>query len=245
MRKLYHSEEERREAIRARDRKRNHTEHRHEYDRARSTTDEFRAKRRERAIIKREARLLDKQRNPPMPTTAKQASLFKVCSRCKTEQFLTDFPLHKNRPIGYSPVCKECQRKWTNSEEEKARQRDIKREMRLDPVKGKALRDRLNTWRKEHPESQQELTLRRNARKKQATTERVNYKRILERDGMWCYICEKAILSEKDIHYDHVIPLSRNGAHSEDNIKVSHALCNRRKGNTLLSELTPHQRRGM
>lgn len=60
---------------------------------------------------------------------------------------------------------------------------------------------------------------------------------ILERDGMMCHICGGEIPSLDDLHFDHVIPLARGGAHSTENIKPSHAKCNLRKGARLLEEL--------
>jgi len=73
----------------------------------------------------------------------------------------------------------------------------------------------------------------------------VDYAAILERDGMWCYICEQAIMPDQSLEFDHVIPLSRKGPHAEDNIKPTHKICNRRKHDRLLEEMTPYQRRGM
>lgn len=73
----------------------------------------------------------------------------------------------------------------------------------------------------------------------------VDYERVLERDGAWCYICEQDILPHHDLHFDHVIPITRGGNHSEDNIKPTHKACNLRKYTRLLSEMTSYQRRGL
>jgi hypothetical protein len=216
-------------------------------DRKRHNTDEHRAKVRARKAIKRQARLLEQQNKPPKK--GKQLSLFKICPRCKVEKFLNEFP-QTNRPGGYGGFCKECNRKWTNSEEEKARQRAIKKVKGLDPEYRKAANDRLNKWRRKHPESQRELTLRRLARKRQATTERVSFKRILERDGRWCHICEKDIHPHQKLVYDHVVPLKPRpgepqGTHSEDNIHPAHDLCNKRKANKRFEDLVALDRRGV
>jgi 5-methylcytosine-specific restriction endonuclease McrA len=124
-----------------------------------------------------------------------------------------------------------------------------------NPEYRQATRDAINEWRRNNPLSQQELTLRRNARKKAATTERVSYKRILERDGYHCYICEQPIDSSIKgrvpgaLSFDHIIPLQPRegepqGTHSEDNIKPAHVACNARKINKPLESLTPFERRG-
>lgn len=44
-------------------------------------------------------------------------------------------------------------------------------------------------------------------------------------------------MKKSERHLDHVIPLSRGGAHSEDNIRVTHARCNLKKGTKLVEEL--------
>ncbi len=40
-----------------------------------------------------------------------------------------------------------------------------------------------------------------------------------------------------DLHFDHVIPRARDGRHVQENIRPSHAKCNLRKSNKLMSEL--------
>lgn len=66
---------------------------------------------------------------------------------------------------------------------------------------------------------------------------RVSLVKILARDGMVCHLCTLAIVALDDLHFDHVVPLSRGGEHSMANIKPSHAGCNLRKNNKLMSEL--------
>lgn len=79
-----------------------------------------------------------------------------------------------------------------------------------------------------------ELTARRasggwaTARQRLTAGIRINYRAIVARDGLRCGICGGAV-EKKDIHFDHVIPLSKGGAHAEWNIRVTHASCNRHK----------------
>jgi len=76
---------------------------------------------------------------------------------------------------------------------------------------------------------------RRRAMMRETETERVDLAAIIERDGMWCYLCEKPIASLDVLHFDHVIPLSKGGPHAAANIRPSHALCNLRKGARLIA----------
>lgn len=45
---------------------------------------------------------------------------------------------------------------------------------------------------------------------------------------MRCHICKKKV-RDADLHFDHVIPLSKGGEHSELNVAVAHGRCNVRK----------------
>ena len=94
-------------------------------------------------------------------------------------------------------------------------------------------------WMKANPErvrvSKNLSRRQRDARKRATRNGDVSYRRILKRDGYWCGICGVMIIgaSLSEIHFDHIVPLSRGGAHVEDNIQVSHSICNMRKHNSL------------
>jgi 5-methylcytosine-specific restriction endonuclease McrA len=78
---------------------------------------------------------------------------------------------------------------------------------------------------------------RRRAQKLRTSVGKVDYRVILERDGMWCYLCRTDIPSTANLHMDHVVPLARGGGHVTENIRPAHARCNLRKTDKLLSEL--------
>lgn len=100
-------------------------------------------------------------------------------------------------------------------------------------------------WRKNNPLKDLNRSQRYMARKKNATQiDEINYARILERDGMFCYICEQDILPHHKMHFDHIVPLARGGAHTEGNLTPTHSQCNCRKQDRPFSELTPYDRRG-
>jgi hypothetical protein len=61
----------------------------------------------------------------------------------------------------------------------------------------------------------------------------VDYNLIWQRDGGICHICGDLVAPD-DVHFDHVIPLSKGGSHTYDNIKVAHSVCNLRKRDKLL-----------
>jgi hypothetical protein len=87
-----------------------------------------------------------------------------------------------------------------------------------------------------------EYQLRRKALKLGSQVGRVNLRAILAEFGRVCHICGGNIGIDGDLHFDHVIPLSRGGAHAQENIRPAHKLCNLRKGTRLMSELLAAER---
>jgi 5-methylcytosine-specific restriction endonuclease McrA len=92
----------------------------------------------------------------------------------------------------------------------------------------------IKKWKERNPLKLAEYKGRRRARELAATIGPVDYESILERDGLWCYLCEVGITTD-DLHFDHVIPLARGGSHTADNIRPTHAKCNLRKGVRLVT----------
>lgn len=197
----------------------------------------------------------------------------RVCQKCQKEKITTkQFYKHSHGPFGYARICKECtdarKKAWAeaHSEEENARKAaiytpeerrqynqayyEVKQEhlneqcqLYYEEHKGD-LRPKRKAWQQANLLKCRESNDRRRARKRNATVEKVSYEAILARDGYWCYICE-GIVSPEDVGFDHVIPLEREGAHVESNIRICHRVCNSRKGTNLLSEMSPFQRRGI
>jgi 5-methylcytosine-specific restriction endonuclease McrA len=40
-----------------------------------------------------------------------------------------------------------------------------------------------------------------------------------------------------DQSFDHVVPLSKQGSHTPENVRLTHKICNLKKGDQLVSEL--------
>ena len=62
-------------------------------------------------------------------------------------------------------------------------------------------------------------------------------KRIIERDGLYCVYCDDD-LSNAEIHMDHVIPESKGGETTYNNLQVTCRKCNLTKGVLSESEFT-------
>ena len=60
-------------------------------------------------------------------------------------------------------------------------------------------------------------------------------KRLLERQGSKCFICDETIdlfLSEGQLDIDHIDPLAKQGLDDENNFALTHGTCNRSKGSS-------------
>ena len=62
-------------------------------------------------------------------------------------------------------------------------------------------------------------------------------KRVIERDGPWCVFCG-VDLDSHEIHLDHVIPESKGGPTTYNNLQVTCRKCNTEKGVLTESEFT-------
>ena len=62
-----------------------------------------------------------------------------------------------------------------------------------------------------------------------ARVEKIDRQYVIARDKSICHICGKRVPAG-EIELDHLVPLSRGGDHTHDNVAVSHRVCNRRRG---------------
>lgn len=156
-----------------------------------------------------------------------------TCEHCSRPVTKRRDHLASQKHVYCSAECRSAARrlpdaKWRNPEA-------IRQYMRAYT---EAHREHLNSksreWARSNPSKRRAATQRWRARLKGASVEIVDYERILKRDELRCHICRKKV-NRSALHFDHVIPLSRGGEHSERNIAVSHGSCNVRKGAGLLT----------
>lgn len=99
-------------------------------------------------------------------------------------------------------------------------------------------------WHKANPDKSRAGWMRYRARKHNVTIGPVDFIAILARDGWVCHICGDFV-TRPELSFDHIIPLNKGGAHTEDNLAVAHLTCNKSKGDRLgiKSALPPRIRR--
>lgn len=69
----------------------------------------------------------------------------------------------------------------------------------------------------------------RRARKAAAFIEPIDSSVVFDRDGGLCGICRHPVERNERWDVDHVVPLSKGGAHSYANVQLAHSTCNKRK----------------
>lgn len=101
-------------------------------------------------------------------------------------------------------------------------------------------REELGHWRKLYPAAAAASDARRRMRVEQASPgEPVVPAEVHARDGWTCRLCGRPIDPEvawpdpMSASVDHVVPLSRGGAHSMGNVQSAHLGCNSSKGDRL------------
>jgi len=70
---------------------------------------------------------------------------------------------------------------------------------------------------------------KRRALEKKATVGEIDYDKIYIRDNHRCQICGKKV-KKPARSFDHIIPLSLNGEHSQINLQLTHLSCNVKRG---------------
>lgn len=96
-------------------------------------------------------------------------------------------------------------------------------------------------WFQANPERRREFTLRRLARKRAATVGVIDLDALWVQQGGICPLCgleiDKSLMGPDPLSksLDHILPLSKGGAHSQDNVQWTHLRCNLMKGATVPS----------
>lgn len=140
----------------------------------------------------------------------------KQCSKCK--RILPVSSYHKtytDRNI-YSPICKDCDKQRFNNLSDQSRQK---------------IKQRKREWEELNPLNRSTRDAKRRALEYNAIHE--NYsnwiKEVKSHKKFTCYWCGQRF-STKLFTKDHIIPLSRGGTDTKDNLVASCSFCNTSKG---------------
>jgi 5-methylcytosine-specific restriction endonuclease McrA len=149
----------------------------------------------------------------------------RICPGCGGDKPLAGYSPHRGTKSGFQVYCKPCSAARTH----RSRQRP---EFVRTPRDMDQARDYARRWREAHPDAVRSFAAARRARRQAATTEKFSVAEIFQRDNWTCHLCGSAI--DRELRFpdswsaslDHVIPLSKGGAHSRANCAASHLFCN-------------------
>lgn len=159
----------------------------------------------------------------------------KRCGACGQMRAFADYYRDQRHRHGLYSWCKECFRAHGRATYDPAEARERHHRWRQRPESREVERAKTRRWREANPEHFARLNREAQARRRVDPTAPIDYAALLAEHGHVCHICGDAI--EGELHFDHVIPLARGGAHSADNIRPAHGRCNRWKKDRLMAEL--------
>ncbi|MGP9611117.1 HNH endonuclease [Corynebacterium sp. AOP36-E1-14] len=186
-----------------------------------------------------------------------------TCRTCGESKPTSDY-YKINSKRGTRPDCKECHNDKTNRKKWEKRWgtqapppkqcrncgKTVSRRGATYCASEECSRARKAQWFKDNLEKVREQNLRRNAISKsplqQVVTDDVTWAGVLERDDWECQLCGEKMdrnakaPSPESATWDHIIPISKGGSHTWDNLQAAHRGCNCRKGDRVaLSEESP------
>lgn len=168
----------------------------------------------------------------------------KTCTECKKE-FPANVEYFYKISTGLKAKCKKCYLSKSKPYREKNKEKILERG-RLWYSNNKERRLEVGQqWRKSNVDKSREI-IRSSSRKRRALKLQNGFdlyteEQVLESYGHNCYLCNNRIDFtaprqvgmpgwETGLHIEHVIPISKGGPDTIDNVRPSHALCNLRKG---------------
>ena len=162
----------------------------------------------------------------------------KQCKKCKEILSVEKFDWRK-ATNKYRNECTLCHRlvkyKWAENNPEKAKE-NRQNYYKNNPEK---VKNCVKRWRLNNPEKRKVYANKRRALEQGSYVCPIETAKIFGQYNWVCGICGKRI--NKNLKYpnlnrvslDHIIPLSKQGSHTEANIQLAHLRCNIVKGNKI------------
>ena len=171
--------------------------------------------------------------------------MIKTCTECK-QDFPADVNYFYKSSTGLKAKCKKCYNFKSKPYREKNKEERLER-ARLWYSNNKERRLEVGQqWRKSNVDKSREI-IRTSSRKRRAQINNNGYSKyteeqVLETYGINCNICNipvdlKAARQvgmpgwENGLHIDHLVPVSKGGPDTLENVRPTHGLCNITKNN--------------
>lgn len=158
--------------------------------------------------------------------------------RCGT---YNGYQAHRARGENFCEPCREANKVHCAEYAKRHPDRKKKKDARYREANKEKRREYARKYFAENPNKQKVRSRRYRASKASAKNEFFNIQMVLDKYGSDCHICSLPINLktsrvvgsegwEKSLHLDHLIPISKGGPHSLENIRPAHGICNMKKG---------------
>lgn len=174
----------------------------------------------------------------------------KICTRCKIEQPFENFQKSCEAPDGHQYRCRSCNRevskelrarrghlwkqgaeKWKNCPENRERRNASARARRAKNPEKQRRENR--SYREQNPYGTAVSASKDRAKKLNvlSTLTVDEWKAVVEEHDFMCHLCGGKVSfeigSDDRLSLDHIVPMSKKGTNTKDNVAPAHALCNR------------------
>lgn len=160
----------------------------------------------------------------------------KTCTRCGEAKSLACFNKRSAMKDGHRSQCRDCQSLGAKKYYQANREKELARAA----VKNRTpeARERKRDWNhRNHDYFSERQRVRRALVKSNGPVDSIDKLTVWRRDHKTCQLCDAVIditLRFPDMQsmtVDHIIPLTKGGTHTWDNVQAAHFLCNTKKGN--------------
>lgn len=169
----------------------------------------------------------------------------RLCKKCGIEKPFSEFSKASAKPGGISYRCRLCNaenaREWRINNEER-----FKQTLRNNYLNNRENRlQKAKDWREANRDVKRDYNRNRKLKLKDSTIGCFTESDIIELYGTSCHLCGFAIDMkaprqsgkpgwQNGLHIDHVVPVSRGGKNTIENVRPSHGLCNLKKNNRMV-----------
>jgi 5-methylcytosine-specific restriction endonuclease McrA len=168
------------------------------------------------------------------------------CKPCRKVERNARYEVNKEHELAvakaYRDANPELTKQWSDEYYQSHREKVISRQVATNKLNRPRINAYLKKWRNLNPGYGNVYSRARDRRKRANGYELYTESQVLETYGTTCHLCGLAIDLElprragidgweQGLHIDHLIPVSKGGPDTLENVRPAHGLCNLKKNN--------------